>query len=68
MLFLPTYSPDLNPLEEAISKLKGLLRSAGARSTETLSAEITKLLDAITPQDALAYFAHCAYLPSYQHF
>lgn len=67
VLFLPTYSPDLNPLEEAISKLKGLLRSAGARSKQALRAEITKVLDAITPQDALAYFARSGYLPSYHH-
>jgi transposase len=59
--FLPTYSPDLNPIEEAFSKVKALLRSAEARAHETLVAAIWAALAAITPADAQGYFAHAGY-------
>ncbi len=68
VLFVPSYSPDLNPIEGAISKIKGMLRSAGARSQEALQEVLAKALDAITPQDAFGYFSHCGYLPQYQNF
>jgi transposase len=58
-LFLPAYSPDLNPIELAFSKVKQLLRSAGARTQEALETAIAQALDAITPEDAHAYFRHC---------
>lgn len=59
--YLPSYSPDLSPIEEAFSKLKGLLRKAEARSRQALEEAIAGALDAITPRDALAYLKHCNY-------
>jgi hypothetical protein len=53
---LPPYSPDLNPIEKAWSKLKQLLRSTKARSKEALDQAVTELLPCITPQDAQAWF------------
>jgi transposase len=58
---LPAYSPDLNPIEEAFSKLKTLLRTAAARTHEALAAAIWAALRAITPADARGYFTHCGY-------
>ena len=58
---LPSYSPDLNPIEEAFSKLKALLRTAAARTHEALVAAIWAALRAITPADARGYFTHCGY-------
>jgi len=51
MLFLPSYSPDFNPIEEAFSKIKGILRKAGARTREALLEAIAQALSAITPVD-----------------
>ena len=65
--FLPSYSPDLNPIEEAFSKLKTLLRQAAARTHEALAAAIWAGLKAITPSDARGYFTHCGYPPLAQH-
>jgi transposase len=59
VLYLPPYSPDLNPIEKAWSKLKALLRSAKARSKEALDQAITELLPQITPENASAWFKHC---------
>jgi transposase len=56
LLYLPPYSPDLNPIEKAWSKLKLLLRAAKARTREALDQAITELLPAITPDDANAWF------------
>jgi transposase len=61
--FLPSYSPDLNPIEEAFSKIKALLRDAAARTHEALVAAIWAALRAITPADARGYFTHGGYLP-----
>ena len=61
--FLPSYSPDLNPIEEAFSKVKTLLRSAAARTAEDLRAATWAALRAITPADALGYATHCGYPP-----
>jgi len=61
--FLPSYSPDLNPIEEAFSKLKTLLRRAAARTHEALVAAIWAALAAITPHDAASWFTHCGYPP-----
>ena len=61
VLFLPSYSPDFSPIEEAFSKLKALLRRAQARTKETLVAAIGLALDAITPEDARGWFVHCGY-------
>jgi transposase len=59
--FLPAYSPDLNPIEEAFSKVKALLRTAAARTHEALVAAIWAALAAITPTDSRGYFTHCGY-------
>ncbi len=61
VLFLPSYSPDFSPIEEAFSKLKALLRRAQARTKEALLEEIGRALDAITPGDARGWFGHCGY-------
>lgn len=62
VLFLPSYSPDFSPIEEAFSKLKALLRREKARSKEALVEAIGRALDAITPADVLGWFGHCGYL------
>ena len=59
--FLPAYSPDLNPIEMMWSKVKALLRKAQARNHPDLLAAIASALAAVTPQDALAWFAHWGY-------
>jgi transposase len=56
LLYLPPYSPDLNPIEKAWSKLKILLRSTKARTKEALDQAITKYLPNITPDNAQAWF------------
>jgi transposase len=61
VLFLPAYSPDFSPIEEAFSKLKALLRREKARTKEALVEAIGRALDAITPKDARGWFAHCGY-------
>jgi transposase len=61
LLYLPPYSPDLNPIEEAFSKVKGLLREAEARTYEALVETIGRALSAVTAQDALGYLEHCGY-------
>ena len=64
LLFLPPYSPDFNPIEQAWSKLKTLLRGLGARTKEALAAALTPVLNALTAADAHAWFAHCGYAAS----
>ena len=59
---LPPYSPDLSPVEPAWSKIKTLLRTAGARTREALEAALLPALDAIIRQDAASFFAHCGYI------
>lgn len=61
VLFLPAYSPDLNPIEKMWSKVKALLRSAEARTTVDLADAIGQALNSITSQDAVNWFAHCGY-------
>jgi transposase len=61
LMYLPAYSPDLNPIEEAFSKLKALLRRAGARTREALLAAMGKALDAVTASDARGFFEHRGY-------
>jgi transposase len=61
VLFLPPYSPDFTPVEQAWSKLKTALRKAQARTGETLEAALQSALDWITSQDAKAWFNHCGY-------
>jgi transposase len=59
LLYLPAYSPELNPIEKAWSKLKQLLRSAKARNREALEAAITDALPQLTPDNATAWFRAC---------
>ena len=61
--FLPTYSPDLNPMEQAWSKLKAYLRRVGARTKDALHEAIAQALPLISHLDAQAWFKHCGYLP-----
>jgi transposase len=61
LLYLPSYSPDLNLMEEAFSKIKGILRKAQARSREALIEAMGRALDAITCRDARGFFEHCGY-------
>jgi transposase len=61
LLFLPAYSPDFSPIEEAFSKLKALPRRAAARTREALVEEIGRALDAVTARDARGWFTHCGY-------
>ena len=61
LLYLPPYSPDFNPIEQAWSKIKQQLRSAKARTVETLQSAIVDALAAVTPHHAAAWFAHCGY-------
>jgi len=59
LLYLPPYSPDLNPIEKAWSKIKQILRAIKARSTETLDQAITEALFNITADNARAWFKLC---------
>jgi transposase len=61
LLFLPPYSPDFTPIEQAFSKLKAILRGLGARTQETLWEAMRVAVDAITRADARAWFAHAGY-------
>ena len=56
LLFLPKYSPDLNPIEQVFAKLKHWLRKAQARSFETVCSAIDEILARITPQECANYF------------
>jgi transposase len=66
LVFLPSYSPDLNPIEEAFSKIKQLVRKAGARDRRALVEAIGQALAAVTPEDAAGWFAHAGYEPQDQ--
>ena len=61
LLLLPPYSPDLNPIDMATSKVKALLRSMAARETEALVDAIGVALASVTPQDATDFIRHCGY-------
>ena len=60
-LYLPPYSPDLNPIEMAFSKLKRLVRTAAQRTVAGLEAAVADAIDRLTPTDCRNYFAHCGY-------
>jgi transposase len=62
LIYLPPYSPDLNPIEKAWSKFKQYLRDAKARTAEALDKAITEALQTITAQNAAAWFRHCGYM------
>ena len=61
LLFLLPYSPDLNCIEEALSKIKGLLRRTGARSREALVEAMGRAICVVTARNALGFFEHCGY-------
>ncbi len=61
VLRLPPYSPDFNPIEMAISKMKSLLRKLSRRSVEGLEHAVAQAMEAITPSDAHGYITHCGY-------
>lgn len=61
VIFLPPYSPDLNPIELAWSKVKTILRRLKARTADTLLDALKHALLAITPDDVYHWFAHCGY-------
>jgi len=65
LVFLPSYSPALNPIEEAFSfsKIKHLVRKEGARMREALVEAIARALAAVTPEDTAGWFAHAGYWP-----
>jgi transposase len=64
---LPSYSPDMNPIEEAFSKVKNLIRKAKARTLEALFAVTGRALEAISKEDARSFFADCGYEASRDH-
>jgi transposase len=61
LLFLPKYSPDLNPIEQVFAKLKHLLRKAAARTLEAICAAIGEILGAFTPAECANYFTNSGY-------
>ena len=63
LLFLPPYSPDFNPIENAFAKLKALLRKAAERTVDGLWSAIARFIDLFTPQECRNYFAAAGYEP-----
>lgn len=61
LLFLPPYSPDFTPIEQAFSKLKAILRGLGARTRDALEEAVRLALEAITRDDVVAWFTHAGY-------
>ncbi len=61
LLFLPPYSPDFTPIEQALSKIKTCLRGLSARSREALQEAVRLAIEAVTSADVAAWFAHAGY-------
>lgn len=61
VIALPAYSPDLNPKEECISKIKSALRAAGADTTRLLQRALKRAIESVTLQDIRGWFQHCGY-------
>jgi len=61
LVFLPPYSPDLNPIESVFAKLKQLIRSLGCRTRDALWSAMQSILNHVTPQDAANGYKHCGY-------
>jgi transposase len=59
--YLPPYSPDLNPIEEAFAKIESLLRKAEARTREALVEAMGQAISAVSARDAQGFFEHCGY-------
>jgi transposase len=68
LLYLPPYSPDFNPIEEAFAKIKSLMRKAEARTREALLAAMGTAISALSAQDARGFFEHCGYRAIVQPF
>lgn len=68
LLFLPPYSPDFNPIEEAFSKVKSILRKIQSRTKEALLEATGRALDAITPEDIRGFYSDCGYRSPVQSF
>src|SRR3712207_3476707 len=67
LIYLPSYSPDLNPIEEALSRVKHTLRKVSARTKEALIEAMGRALGAVSAQDARGFFAHRGYrIPAQQ--
>ena len=66
VVLLASYWPDLNPIEEAFSKVKALVRKEGARMREALVEAIGRALGSVTPEEAAGWFAHAGYWPQDQ--
>jgi transposase len=64
---LPSYSPDMNPIEEAYSKVKGLLRKAKARTLQALFEATVRALCAVSADDTQGYIEHCGYVKPQDH-
>ena len=64
LVFLPKYSPDLNPIEQVFAKLKHLLRKAAARTLEAVCQEIGQILGTFTPDECANYFKNSGYAPT----
>lgn len=64
LLYLPPYSPDLNPIEQVFSKLKRLLRTEAARTMDALWTAIGRLLNQFSPAECSRYLRHCGYAQS----
>lgn len=67
VVYLPPYSPDLSPIEEAFSKVKNVLRKAGARTHDALLGAMAQALSGVTPLDAVGWFDHCGYRVEVQY-
>ena len=65
VIYLPPYSPDFNPIEQAFAKLKSLLRSAAERTVSGLESTIGRLLDRFSPLECKNYFRHAGYALRY---
>ena len=63
LVFLPPYSPDFNPIEQAFAKIKALLRKAAARTVQALDAAIAAALEAFTTRECANYFTNSGYEP-----
>jgi transposase len=66
-VFVPSYWPDLNPIEQAFSKIKNILSKLGARTHETLLEAMEEALCKVTPADAAGWSSHCGYQVEVQY-
>ena len=67
LVFVPSYSPDLNPIEQAFSKIKTILRKLGARTHEALLEAMEEALSRVSSADAAGWFNHCGYRVEVQY-